>query len=228
MASETSAAGPFCAEHPDRRAVETCRRCGTYLCESCVLAFGSDRLCRPCFQRALETGPRLATRATVAAGGLLATAVLQLALRVDGPLQTALQPFAPLVMLFYWGVVAVFLAWFHLAVSKARLLGRGPSTTPGMAVWSWLFPVVNLVWPFRILRGMPPGGSRALGAWQASWGAGVALTALAVLVRRRGDEPGAFWLLLLAEGLMLVAALFGGVVIRRVTESLGTSPPPHA
>ena len=43
-----------CAVHPDSRAVDTCPRCGNYVCEVCLTPWYYSRLCAACVEFLLE------------------------------------------------------------------------------------------------------------------------------------------------------------------------------
>jgi hypothetical protein len=66
-------AGAVCAQHPDASAVATCLRCGSFLCDGCVLIHDEDAYCADCL-RTLSSGP--ASRLARASVGLAATALV--------------------------------------------------------------------------------------------------------------------------------------------------------
>ena len=49
-------AGPSCANHPERPALGTCDRCGTFVCPACTSPLESERLCLACWQLRADRG----------------------------------------------------------------------------------------------------------------------------------------------------------------------------
>ena len=45
-----------CGSHPDRIAVDTCGRCGVFVCGDCAELLGERTFCRSCFHRADVSG----------------------------------------------------------------------------------------------------------------------------------------------------------------------------
>lgn len=43
--------GARCATHPQDAAVEVCRRCGSFVCGSCLQLLASGVFCPPCYER---------------------------------------------------------------------------------------------------------------------------------------------------------------------------------
>lgn len=55
-----------CAVHREAPALDTCSRCGAYVCEACLELYGAQPFCAGCAARVLRPG--VSTRATVALG----------------------------------------------------------------------------------------------------------------------------------------------------------------
>ena|SRR5688572_6330180 len=58
-------AGAVCAVHPDQRAVDTCTRCGNYVCVGCYESDDTGSYCHDCYAKVGTRGQQ-STRATTA------------------------------------------------------------------------------------------------------------------------------------------------------------------
>jgi hypothetical protein len=58
-------AGALCAVHTDQRAVDTCARCGNYVCIGCYESDESGSYCAPCYAKVGTRGQQ-SSRATTA------------------------------------------------------------------------------------------------------------------------------------------------------------------
>lgn len=214
----------LCRLHPDRPALGTCERCGSFGCADCLVLTGQQRLCPDCRARATTELPPLVPRADLARLGLFATGAVGLLLSllelaVGGQLETG-NPDEPslLVVLFglvglgylavFIGTIVVFLRWFHLVARYALARGVTLDATPGWAVGYWFVPIVNLFRPFQLARAMLSGlGANAglVGAWQATWIIG---NGLANVSSRLDSAPVS-----LLSGLVMVGASITGVQV---------------
>lgn len=73
MTPSPEAETPRCALHPTREALETCARCGNFLCAACLSADAGRMVCTNCVGRSAGGG---ATRRAVTASLLSAGALL--------------------------------------------------------------------------------------------------------------------------------------------------------
>jgi hypothetical protein len=118
----------------------------------------------------------------------------------------------------------IFLVWMYRAATVARLLGLPARRTPGVAVVSFLIPVLNFWWPYQsTLDMLPPNhpGRHVVGRWWAAWIAG----SLAVpLVYVTGYGPP--WVRavagVLAALLFLAAAAEARIVIATIEDAHST------
>lgn len=62
-----------CAVHPERDALETCARCGNFMCAVCLSSDAGQLVCTACVQRAAKQG---ASRRAVGAAGLSGLALV--------------------------------------------------------------------------------------------------------------------------------------------------------
>lgn len=138
-------------------------------------------------------------------------------------------------------VYVAWLAWQYRVHTNARLAApdRAP-TGPGWGVLCWFVPFVNLVKPYLVLReiravSVPERPGRwILRLWWGTWLGGAIVLSLAmidvmvgVFEKLRGPtlpqrllvevDEGALQLVVAAELLVMLAALFGALVIREVT-----------
>jgi hypothetical protein len=122
-----------CAVHPQASAIDTCSRCGAYVCEACLELYGEQPFCAACAAKVLRPG--VSTRSAVALGlgvlglgfpplGLLALWLARRELRdiAEGKAPVPSRPFAKAagalgvvaVVLCALAVVAVAgLLWLH-------------------------------------------------------------------------------------------------------------------
>jgi hypothetical protein len=121
-----------CAVHPQASALDTCSRCGAYVCEACLELYGEQPFCAACAAKVLRPG--VSTRAAVALGlgalglgfppvGLLGLWLARRELRdiAEGRAPVPGRPFAKAARAL--GVVAVVLC--ALAVALVVLLISG-------------------------------------------------------------------------------------------------------
>ena len=66
------APGAVCAIHPSVDAVETCERCGSYICANCMELEGYDAYCPECFQKVGTKAPASAMATTAIVLAILA------------------------------------------------------------------------------------------------------------------------------------------------------------
>lgn len=190
-ASPTARAfGATCPEHSGFRPVETCSRCGRFLCARCE-TWGE--FCATCEHRQLEALPSAASRGRWAQWALALVALSAVpTVALNGWLITQLHPATALSVdpsAYLWRTLLLdlpvivasalaafsFLRWLHLAVRTAKLLGLEPGTTPGWAVAWWFIPLAHLYDPYLVVRGlwMCLGGAHkknsALSAWWTAW-----------------------------------------------------------
>ncbi len=66
------AAGAKCAAHPAREAVDTCTRCGSYVCSGCMEVEGYDTYCPDCYARVGKGAPASSAATTALVLSLLA------------------------------------------------------------------------------------------------------------------------------------------------------------
>ena len=144
-------------------------------------------------------------------------------------------------LLFSISVYVAWLAWQYRVHTNARLAapGRVP-TGPGWGVLCWFVPFINLVKPYLVLReiravSVPqrPGGW-ILRLWWGTWLGGgivISLAMIDVMVdafeKLRGPtlpqrllvelDEGTLQLVVAADLLGILAALFGALVVREVT-----------
>ncbi|WP_020134459.1 DUF4328 domain-containing protein [Streptomyces sp. 351MFTsu5.1] len=119
----------------------------------------------------------------------------------------------------------LFLVWLVRSRSAAQELSPGaPVPSRGWTIGAWFIPVVNLFVPRRLVldigRASSPAWERKRGTtlvnlWWAAW---VAHAAVLVVAGRLA--PGSMAALVVAEALMLAAAVLLGLVIERVTGAL--------
>ena len=50
-----------CYEHPEKRAIGACQRCGRFVCQFCSVEFGSEVLCPTCLMQGSVTGGKVAS-----------------------------------------------------------------------------------------------------------------------------------------------------------------------
>jgi len=131
-----------CGNHPDVAAVDTCSRCGTFLCGDCVEYLGETVLCDACYQRlgGDQPGSRSA-RTAVILGGIGAALPLLLAaysLAVRG-IPIVESAFALLISL------GMGFAGFGLARSELRRIqaGRAPIRGQRLARAGLILSAVN-------------------------------------------------------------------------------------
>ncbi len=169
---------PMCSEHPDRVAVSTCERCGRYVCAGC--ARGGAR-CPECIHKGVEAVPSSAARGRRAAlflrlaGGMAAVGLFINVWTVMAPgedgVREAVEGIAALVGLAVFVTTPImYLMWQHRAVRQLNAMGVDVGATPGWSVGYWFVPFVNLVKPFRIVRGMAEelGGQELVASLQLS------------------------------------------------------------
>jgi hypothetical protein len=185
-ALEQPTAVPMCPRHLERQAVRTCGRCGQFVCGECM---AEGETCTACRTQALAGLPSSRGRATWARRFLYANIggevvsifalVVSLGSSVEAPseLGAMVSGLGGLItVIAYIGAIIAFLRWEHLAMRQGIALGANPGVTPGWAVGWWFVPIMNLVRPYRALRGLLVGlaGPSAdrdakLGAWWALW-----------------------------------------------------------
>ncbi|WRZ92117.1 DUF4328 domain-containing protein [Streptomyces sp. NBC_01007] len=118
--------------------------------------------------------------------------------------------------------VVLFLVWLARSRRNAQLLSpRSSVPTPGWTIGAWFVPLVNLVAPRRLVLDIGRASSTSweekrdttlVNLWWAAWVAHglVLLTASQV-------APGSMAFLVVAEVLMIAAAVLLGLVIERIT-----------
>lgn len=122
--------------------MDTCVRCGSFVCDDCVELLGEEAFCQPCYQRREVTG-RPSTRATLAllfaASGLLCGAPLAIpGLVLAGLERRALRRgTAPFSSKTYVNVAWV-LGWIGVALTA--LLALAFLGTLAWAAWSGADP----------------------------------------------------------------------------------------
>jgi hypothetical protein len=107
--------------------------------------------------------------------------------------------------------VLIFLAvWGNHITTTARTLGLRTTHSPGWAVAGWLVPIINLWFPYQVVRdALPPGHpSRGRVAWW--WGLRVTTTVLTIVAMLFAfASPGAG----AAVGLCAAAAFLGAAYL---------------
>lgn len=161
---------------------------------------------------------------------------------IDGP--AGFRVFQMVSFLVSTVTQVLWLAWQYRVHTNARLAAPDRvSTGPGWGVLCWFVPFVNFVKPFLVMReirraSVPhrAGGRWILGLWWACWiGPSVAGVLVAVDVvfdmfetLRRSTMPqrvvveldeGSLQLIAAAELSVILAAVFGVLLIREVTRS---------
>lgn len=214
----------MCAVHPNAPSVITCRRCGRFCCTNCLPQFET---CPECVARTTLSIPPLEGRATLAAFGLWATVGLHGAMAAlagahlatgdlaeDGVLAIADALVAMLYLVVFVTTVVLVCMWFHRATRHA--LARGASlevSKPAGAVVSWFIPILNLVRPFNLTRGMLSNAgldSSSVGAWQAMWVAGN----IAANVSGRIEGEAALGIGIVSDLLLVGAGLACAQIVR--------------
>lgn len=176
--------------HPEREAESTCKRCGRYVCASCMSSGG---LCWECVRQNAAAVPSAQIRARRATlflhlWGVVETCnmllILLSALAMGGEDSIeSLETLSTLgALLNAVGVVIfpvtpiVFLMWLHRVVRQMNAWGRDVGATPAWAVGCWFVPFVNLVVPFRVMRSIvdelgdePLADSLPLGVWACTF-----------------------------------------------------------
>ncbi|MEU0411267.1 DUF4328 domain-containing protein [Streptomyces griseorubiginosus] len=125
--------------------------------------------------------------------------------------------------------IVLFLVWLARSRSTVQQLSpEAPVPSRGWTIGAWFIPVVNLFVPRRLVldigRASSPSWERKRGTtlvnlWWAAWVAHAAVLLVAGRV-----APGSMAVLVVAEALMLAAAVLLGLVIERVTAALPGRP----
>jgi hypothetical protein len=115
----------------------------------------------------------------------------------------------------------IFLVWMYRAATVARLLNLPARRTPGLAVASFVIPIVNLWWPYQSTCDLlPPGhpGRHTVGRWWAMW---IASSVSLPLILLSGYGP--VWLravvAIAAAAVTLAAAAEARVVVATVEDA---------
>lgn len=176
----------MCPEHQDRAAVDTCVRCGRFLCAECG---GDDRICPACLRRRVRDLPGPAPRTLWAVRCLAASAVgdgASMLLSIwalsssPAPEENAARDLVETahslaIVATAIATIVGYLRWLHLAVRHAGALGIDVGASPGWAVGWWFVPFANLVKPYLIVRDLVAGliperaASVPVSAWWAAW-----------------------------------------------------------
>ncbi|MEU9240839.1 DUF4328 domain-containing protein [Streptomyces sp. NPDC048385] len=183
---------------------------------------------------AARTTPRLLARCAQALTAAAAVAdVLRAAVLRDHylhPTDASLHRSGLISMLFVYLMAVttvVFLVWLARSRRTAQQLSPEAAVpSPGWMIGAWFIPVVNLVAPRRIVLDIGRAGSaswekretRLVNLWWAAWVAHALLLVVASRV-----APGSLTCLVVAEALMLAAAVLAGLVIERVTALQGAA-----
>lgn len=125
--------------------------------------------------------------------------------------------------------IVLFLVWLARSRSAAQALSpEAALASRGWTIGAWFIPVVNLFVPRRLVldigRASSPAweqkrGTTLVNLWWAAW---VAHAVVLVVVGRLA--PGSMAVLVVAETLMLAAAVLLGLVIERITGDLRQQP----
>ncbi|MBX5480630.1 MAG: hypothetical protein IRZ16_02100 [Myxococcaceae bacterium] len=137
---EVATGATRCGTHPEALAIDTCSRCGAFVCERCLVLIGEEAFCASCYARRDVSGPASlrAAMALLCAGfglffvpplSLLALLLVWLERRAiargDAPRTSVAEIRAAKVV-----------AWVGLVL---QLLGVG-----AIAAWSWLLANLDL------------------------------------------------------------------------------------
>jgi hypothetical protein len=154
--------------------VRTCERCGRYACTPCVSHGGR---CGDCIRQYVARVPSSKDRARRAARFLRFSGAVGLCnlllylwsiyfwavLFVPGSseylkIMRALEPIGMIVYGAAWVLSRITpilcWMWLHRVVRQIGAWGGDVGATPAWAVGCWLVPFVNLVKPFRVVRGI--------------------------------------------------------------------------
>jgi hypothetical protein len=118
--------------------------------------------------------------------------------------------------------IALFLVWLARSRSNAQELSPGASVpSGGWTIGAWFIPVVNFFVPRRFVLDIGRASSVSwqqkrdttlVNLWWVAW-----ITHAVVLVVGGRVAPGAMAFLMVAEALMIAAAVLLGLVIERIT-----------
>lgn len=221
-----------CAQHADRPATGTCKRCGRFICDACSNRLG---VCAQCLARALPAAksPRGWVDAILVAlifdntCGLIGLAAGALVPKPADPTQVAVIIVGALAdlggFLMLAVVPAIFLRWLLLATRRAAALGANLTETPAWMVAWWLIPLANFVQGFRLLRrlGLALTGRDQIGPlvwpWAIAFAASFAL-AWGVPWLISGATP--MWLHVAVAVLWMFSSLCLYLVMRRFQRAL--------
>jgi hypothetical protein len=167
IAPTTTAPQPTCPQHPERAALSTCERCGSYACLDCA---GNNGRCEKCRSQVAAI-PSSATRARwtsillIVSGG---SAVINLFfcaaffftdLKEHPSFSKVFDTLSPLTYTIafadyfsYRLTPVAFLMWEYRVVRQLGALGLDVGATPGWAIGWWFVPFANLVKPFKIIH----------------------------------------------------------------------------
>ncbi|RYZ40959.1 MAG: DUF4328 domain-containing protein [Myxococcaceae bacterium] len=156
---------PTCPRHPDRAALNTCERCGSYACADCAGSQGRCEECRSQVAAVPSSAPRARWTSILllASGGaavinLLFSAAFLLTDLEEHPLFLKVFNTYVVYTIAFVDVVSyrltpvVFLMWKYRVIRQLNTLGQDVGATPGWSVGWWFVPFANLVKPFRILQ----------------------------------------------------------------------------
>ncbi|NBD12258.1 MULTISPECIES: DUF4328 domain-containing protein [Corallococcus] len=115
--------------------------------------------------------------------------------RVPGPLVDGV---TYLSLLFALAAQVGFLMWVHRVVRQLKAQGADLETTPAMAVWMWLIPLLNWVKPYQLMKDIAEkaGGAHFAASLPLSlwWGANLLARVLEQVdqrvVRKMGTVEG--------------------------------------
>jgi hypothetical protein len=113
---------------------------------------------------------------------------------------------------FVVGVIAVC-AWEHRTVRNLPALGLAPPTSPAAAVVAWFVPVVNLFWPYRIVRELLAALGKPGSVTAAWWAAYLAGSVCSRVGPRLGDAEAG---LVLSAGGDVLVGVAGALLVRIV------------
>jgi len=132
-------------------------------------------------------------------------------------------------LLGYLATAIAWLIWQHRAYANLRLIGsRETEYTPGWSVGYWFVPIVNLFRPYTIMAELwrrseshneqsesaGKSGGGLVGGWWLCYVAATLLSRLAdsyfSSATVAADYVTAMWVMITAEGLMLIAAVLAG------------------
>ena len=117
MLASAEGAGARCAVHVDAPAIDTCSRCGNYVCVGCMEVHEYETLCNPCAYRVGTKGQQSSRATTALVFGLL-------------PIMTFCLPL---------GIIAVVLGHMELAaIDRGESPASGRNLAKGGVILGWI------------------------------------------------------------------------------------------